>query len=53
MEVCTGTPNDRHEEIVYNCFYCPLCRTMEDLRASGEVIDRLQKELNDAEGCGV
>jgi hypothetical protein len=48
MEVCTGRRGEVHEEIVHNESYCPLCRSIEDLSASGDVVDKLQKELNDA-----
>lgn len=45
MEVCGGKRPNYHEEIVYNCDYCPLCR----LQKETNLLEREIEELKDKE----
>ena len=52
MEVCTGTRNDRHAEIVHGETYCPLCLAIEDVQNGENIIKKLREDL-DEQSSGV
>jgi len=41
MTICSGDKNNSHDEICYECRFCPLCESLEEIENLNKEIERL------------
>jgi hypothetical protein len=44
MEICSGTRDNSHEEIIYDRGSCPLCTALEEIKSLEAEIEKLNNQ---------